>query len=350
MLPTAPSSPPAVSGPARRERLAAVSPRLSVIVPTHNRAGSVGQAVASVLAEDADLEVVVVDDGSHDDTPAVLAELCRAEGRVRAVRNETALGLSGARNRGLAEATADVVGFCDDDDRWEPGVAATLLAYLDAHPRLGVVSCWHTVWHTTTDTTAVYRGPTRVERHHLLWQNLVGLPFGFIRRSALPVEVVYDPAMITGEDWDLWLRLAAHGPLHVVPFVGFRYAQHGGQRLSRQVGKQVAGRRAFLAKHGDAMSSACRRYHETVIAQFEGGRPAMRRALRAGSVTDAAVAATVLATSRATHHLGVRRGDPGLQARVMARLLPTLDRGGRRAPGSAPVSYSEAGGATGRPR
>lgn len=321
---------PAVSGHGRRERLAGVSPRLSVIVPTHNRAAEVGQAVASVLAADADLEVVVVDDGSQDDTPAVLEALCRRHPRVRAVRNEVALGLSGARNRGLAEAAADVVGFCDDDDRWEPGVASVLLAYLDAHPGLGVVSCWHTVWHTSSDTTAVYRGPTRVDSRHLRWQNLVGLPFGFVRRSAFPVEVAYDPAMITGEDWDLWLRLSAYGPLHVAPFVGFRYAQHGGQRLSRQVGKQVAGRRAFVAKHGDAMTPACRLYHETVIAQFEGGRAAMGETLRHGPPAAAVVAAAVLATSRATSRIGMRRGDPGLQARVMGRLLPALERPGRR--------------------
>src|SRR5439155_177200 len=118
----------------RRRGGGGMSPRVSVIVPTYNRAHVLGESLASVLAErDVDLEVVVVDDGSTDGTAALLAGL--GDRRVRPVVRPHA-GIAAARNAGLAAARAPYIAFHDSDDVALPGRLAVPLAFLGAHPEV----------------------------------------------------------------------------------------------------------------------------------------------------------------------------------------------------------------------
>ena len=104
-----------------------MTPRVSVVVPTHRRPGLVRRAVASALAQSVgDLEVVVVVDGRDAETVAALDGL--GDARVRAVVPERALGNGAARNRGVAEARAPYVALLDDDDAWLPGKLDAQLA------------------------------------------------------------------------------------------------------------------------------------------------------------------------------------------------------------------------------
>jgi glycosyltransferase involved in cell wall biosynthesis len=300
--------------------------RLSVVLPTRNRAGELEGAARSVLDQGVPLELVVVDDGSTDDTPDVLDRLADEDSRVRVVSggDRSPLGPCVARNRGLEVASGELVAFCDDDDRWLPGAAATVLDFLGAHPEVVMASAWHVVAHVELGTSVVFRGPTDYGARHLLWQNFVAVPFGLVRRSVLPFEVGFDPALPTGEDWDLWLRCARHGAVRTVPRPLYRYTQHRTSRVTRTAHTQVEGRRRFLAKHGAAMTPACRCYHEAIVAGLDAGRGAVlsavgheaRRAPGAG-----AEALALLAASALTSRIGLKRHDPGLQARTMRRLV-----------------------------
>jgi glycosyltransferase involved in cell wall biosynthesis len=103
---------------------------LSVVVPAHDAAGYLAEALDSVLRElPAGGEVIVVDDGSHDETPAILA---RYADRVRSIRHEVAAGPGNARNAGVALARGDVLAFHDADDIALPGRFSRLLERLDA--------------------------------------------------------------------------------------------------------------------------------------------------------------------------------------------------------------------------
>src|SRR3954471_3920817 len=107
------------------------TPRVSVVVPTHNRADVVGRAVASVLAQtERDLEVIVVDDASTDGTAQRLAELAKGDDRIRIIANAVALGGGGARNAGIAASRGQWVAFLDDDDEWLPAKLAIQLETL----------------------------------------------------------------------------------------------------------------------------------------------------------------------------------------------------------------------------
>lgn len=297
---------------------------LSVVLPTHDRPRELELAARSLLTQTfTDLELVIVDDASADETTRVLDGLADTDKRVRVVRNSSPQGPCEARNRGLEVARGELVGFCDDDDTWLPGAAGALVEYLDSHRSTSAVSSWHEVHHVALGTTAVYRGPLDYGTALLLWQNFVALPFGIIRRSVLSFEVRFDPALPTGEDWDLWLRCSRDGPVHTMPRVCYAYTQHGGSRVTRTAGTQVEGRRNFLAKHGEEMPGACRLYHRVVLAGLENGRNAMLRELKEGhaAARDRLFVSMLLGGSKAASRLGQRRGDPGLQARLMAKTV-----------------------------
>ncbi len=115
-------------------------PRVSVVIPTYNRAHLVADAVRSVLDQQGvEVEVAVVDDGSTDNTSDVLAELARSDSRVMALRQENA-GPSAARNTGIAATTAPLVAFLDSDDLMVPADRLAIqAAYLAEHSDAGLV-------------------------------------------------------------------------------------------------------------------------------------------------------------------------------------------------------------------
>jgi glycosyltransferase involved in cell wall biosynthesis len=105
-------------------------PALSVIIPTHNRAGLLPAAVESVRRAGSDLEIIVVDDASSDDTPRV----CERLSGIRYLRFEENQGLSQARNAGILASSAELVSFLDDDDLRLPGSLDAQRLELEAAP------------------------------------------------------------------------------------------------------------------------------------------------------------------------------------------------------------------------
>jgi glycosyltransferase involved in cell wall biosynthesis len=106
-------------------------PRISVVVPTYNRALLIGATLDAILAQTrAADEIIVVDDGSQDETSEVLA---RYAPRIRSLRIPNSGDLA-ARNRGMREASGELVAFCDSDDLWRPGFLAAMAALWQAEP------------------------------------------------------------------------------------------------------------------------------------------------------------------------------------------------------------------------
>jgi hypothetical protein len=112
---------------------------VSVVVPTYNRAVPLRQAITSALRQTwTDLEVVVVDDGSTDDTPAVVADMARCDGRVRYLRRPNG-GVAAARNTALSKCRGGLIAFLDSDDAWQPWKLRSQVAVLKALPQVGMV-------------------------------------------------------------------------------------------------------------------------------------------------------------------------------------------------------------------
>ena len=306
---------------------------LSVVLPTHNRPDRLERAARSVLDQQgADVELVIVDDASTDDTPEMTERLA-TDPRVRVVRNAASLGPGGTRNRGIAAARGDLLGFCDDDDAWLPGAASITIDRFDADRQVGVVTSWHQVVHDLTGRSAIFRGPLDYGAEQLLWFNLVALPFGIIRRAMFADDMAVDAGLPSCEDWDLWLRCAQTRPIATVPHVLYAYHQHGGGRVTREGTGDRDGRQGFLDKHAAEMTDGCRLYHQLVVAQLAGGRRAVVDRVVSGYRTPIAttVAASVLSAGAAASAIAQRHRDPGLPARMMCKLVgrrSTVERQG----------------------
>ncbi|MCE9636527.1 MAG: glycosyltransferase family 2 protein [Planctomycetes bacterium] len=245
-----------------------MAPRVSVIVPVHNRPRFVREAVESALAQDCPggHEIVVVDDGSTDDTPAVLASFGN---RIRSIRQANA-GPANARNRGFAEAHGDLFALLDSDDIWLPGKLAAQVAVLDATPdaclvHSDVAEFWEDGSKQRWDRRPAIEGGQVLRA--LLHRNFVHTMTVVLRRSAIEavcaggVSAAFDPAYPPCEDWDLWLRLAERFPFAADAEQRVRTRVHDGGISSDPIvvytqGCRVLGaatRRLTVAKHPDAV-------------------------------------------------------------------------------------------------
>ena len=179
-------------------------PRVSVVVPTHNRSDLLSVTLRSVLRQrDVDLEVIVVDEASTDDTTAMLGRL--ADSRVRTIRHETPRGVSTARNRGAREARGEWVAFIDDDDLWAPDKLARQL-----HAAQETGRDWAYVGSVNiTDGLRIVYGlpPPSPEQVVLALPHYNAIPAGgsnvMVRRAALLQAGPFDIRLRNTEDWEM---------------------------------------------------------------------------------------------------------------------------------------------------
>ena len=203
-------------------------PDVSVVIPTHNRQRLLRQALRSVVAQrGVDLEVVVVDDGSADGTAEVVAGL--PDGRVRLVRHRRPLGVSAARNRGIAEVRGSWVAFLDDDDLWAPNKLASQLAAARRERRAWAVAGAVSV----DDRLRVLTGepPLLPERITAELPRYNSVPAGasnvMVHADLLADTGGFDPGLRHMADWDLWIRLGRSGPPATVSRPLLAYRLHG---------------------------------------------------------------------------------------------------------------------------
>jgi glycosyltransferase involved in cell wall biosynthesis len=188
-------------------------PVVSVIIPAYNTAAYLGATLASVFAQTlTDYEVLVINDGS-DDTPALEAVLAPYGERIRYLRQANG-GASKARNAGLRLARGRYVAFLDSDDLWLPDFLRAQTARLAADPQTAV--SYANAWlfgetpHAGRDYMSLLPSRGAVTLRSLIEQecNVLGV---VARRDALAEVGGFDETLSTAEDFDLWLRLLAHG-------------------------------------------------------------------------------------------------------------------------------------------
>jgi glycosyltransferase involved in cell wall biosynthesis len=209
-------------------------PFVSFIIPTYNRAAHITNAIQSVLAQtDPDLEIIVVDDGSTDDTADVVRRI--SDDRVHYVLQENR-ERGAARNHGVREARGSYVYFLDSDDVVSPDHVAHARALLDAHSRPEVL---HSRFQRARLKGGVLSNIQRPEcpddpadvLRRLLHRNLVGC-YLFVRRDiALLHPYVEDRRFNVAEDWYLALVLACRYPIHVTQLTTRSVLSHEGQTM-----------------------------------------------------------------------------------------------------------------------
>lgn len=278
---------------------------VAVIVPTWNRAGTIEASVASLLAEQGvTVEVVVVDDGSSDDTVARLARL--GDPRLRVLAREHA-GIAASRNAGIAASASRYVAFHDSDDIALPGRLARPVAHLDAHPELAfVVQNGRMLppaarpgdpvepWIRPSVAARLAARPLGVAE--VFRWNLGQLQGMCFRREAVLAAGPLDSSLRILDDLDLVLRVAARHAGAFLDVPAFEYRRGGGVARDRDCVHEeaIAVADKLVAEHPEALAAIgaatfrrrqARRYARVARIRREtgdlaGARAALARAVR----------------------------------------------------------------------
>jgi glycosyltransferase involved in cell wall biosynthesis len=225
-------------------------PETSIVLPTYDRAGLLPRSIASVLAQsDEDFELIVVDDGSTDDTAAVVAGF--RDPRIHYVALPLNRGLPAARNAGLAVARGRYVAFQDSDDEWRADKLARQRRLLETRADVGVV--YADMHRVCADGRVLrHRSPTIVSGRLIdpatgWWQSyMLAMQPTLMRRECL-TDVRFDERLVRFEDLDLHLRVARRWAYLHEPEPLVRYHESGG--LTVDWPAELRGRRQLLRKY-----------------------------------------------------------------------------------------------------
>lgn len=194
-------------------------PSVSVILPTHNRAGLLRRAIDSVFDQSfRDLELIVVDDCSSDSTPQELMKI--EDPRLRVIRLQTNSGPAAARNAGIRAAVGKFIAFQDSDTKWLPAKLAKQMDLLqsDIHGQQRPAACSSRFILAVRGKQIVRPSDpaSQLSGHiycRLLYGNTMDTPATVIRRDVLDSIGLFDEHLVNLEDWDLGLRIAADHPM-----------------------------------------------------------------------------------------------------------------------------------------
>lgn len=191
------------------------NPLISVIIPTYNRARMLKQAIDSVLAQDfADFELIVVDDGSTDDTQDIL----NAYQEDIIVISQENKGVSAARNKGIASASGRFVAFLDSDDLWLPKKLAVQADFFYSNPD-ALICQTEEIWIRNgirVNPKKRHRKPSGMIFEPSLLLCLVSPSAVMIRRSLFEDIGLFDENLPACEDYDLWLRISCRYPIYLI--------------------------------------------------------------------------------------------------------------------------------------
>ncbi|MDP6673510.1 MAG: glycosyltransferase, partial [Gammaproteobacteria bacterium] len=200
------------------------NPLISIVVPAHNAATTIKETIDSVLRQTlTDFELLIIDDGSTDDTVKIVANITDSRVHCFSFANE---GPSAARNRGIERTTGEFVAFLDADDLWLPGKLAAQVDALRRNPDAALAFSWSdSIDEAGTFLKKGNHVPPEdsVYEQLIVWNFLDNGSTPMIRRKTLSGAGAFDEGLRYGEDWDMWLRLAYRYPIICIPEVHVLY-------------------------------------------------------------------------------------------------------------------------------
>jgi glycosyltransferase involved in cell wall biosynthesis len=190
-------------------------PLVSVIIPTFNRAWSIKRAIDSVFAQNyPKFELIVVDDGSMDETPGILSSY----GHAIRIISQTNSGVSAARNRGIAEASGKHIAFLDSDDFWLPKKLSAQVDFFSSHPD-ALICQTEEIWIKNgrrMNPKKKHQKPSGMIFSASLQLCLISPSAVMVRKNIFDEVGLFDEALPACEDYDLWLRITCRHPVHLI--------------------------------------------------------------------------------------------------------------------------------------
>ena len=203
---------------------------ISVVIPTYNRSAFLKEVIESVLKQTyQSFELIVVDDGSTDDTAGVLS---RYADKISSLSMNHG-GPSAARNHGIQAARGDYIAFLDSDDLWLPGKLAAQMSFFHANPEARICQT-EEIWMRN----GIRVNPRQKHKKHSGWIFDKCLPLCVVSPSAVMIHRsvfkqvgLFDETFPACEDYDLWLRIAPLYPIYLIdkPFI-IKRGGHGDQQ------------------------------------------------------------------------------------------------------------------------
>ncbi len=192
------------------------SPLVSVIIPTYNRAWIVAEAIDSVLEQDYDnFELIVIDDGSTDTTPRLLAAY---ESRITVI-TQVNKGVSAARNAGIRNAGGEFIALLDSDDLWEQNKLSSQVHFFKKNP-VAMICQTEEIWIRNgkrVNPKNKHKKPSGMIFEQSLLLCLVSPSAVMIRKTLFDTKGYFDESLPACEDYDLWLRVSVDYPIYLTP-------------------------------------------------------------------------------------------------------------------------------------
>lgn len=184
--------------------------KISVIIPTYNRSQKLKESITSVLRQSyTDFEILIVDDGSEDDTEEVVEAI--QDKRIRYIKLPVNQGVSAARNEGVRQAMNPLIAFHDSDDIWRPDKLAKQMAYWQQHPEYSMIYCAYLMHNGKEEWKVPGEAAEGLEGKifpRLLLRNSVGAPTMLLKRKCFLEAGGFDISLKSLEDWDFTLRFS----------------------------------------------------------------------------------------------------------------------------------------------
>lgn len=227
-------------------------PKVSVVIPTYNYAHFLREAIESVLAQTfRDFEVIVVDDGSTDNTPEVVAQF---GDRVQYIRQANQ-GPNAARNTGVLAARGEFIALLDADDLWLPDKLSRQVALADTRPEAGLIYSGMLLFDSESGAVIGYHPLARCREgwvlRDLYMYHFVPSPTPLIRREVFEQVGIFDETAIGPDDWDLLMRIAAHYQFAFVPDFLAMYRVHASVAGSKSIETYAAEMLDFFERMAD---------------------------------------------------------------------------------------------------
>jgi glycosyltransferase involved in cell wall biosynthesis len=220
-------------------------PKVSINILTKDRAEFLHKALASVLSQTfKDFEIVVVDDGSADNTEDVLNNL-KAESlkNLRVIIHQTSVGITASRQEALEKSAGEYVAVLDDDDEWiSPDKLKKQVEFLGTHPDCVIVGGGIRI-SNTQNPISKFRAETdrQIKRTMLLRNNFFTSTVMFKKDAAISAGGFIKDGVDLGEDYDLWLRMGKLGQMYNFPeeFTAYRQPHYNKEKFRQFITKQL---------------------------------------------------------------------------------------------------------------
>ena len=236
------------------------APLISIIMPCYNAAATLTRSCESIIAQTyANWELIIIDDGSQDDSVAVANSLSQRDSRI-ACLTQPNQGAGPARNHGLRHATGEWIAFLDSDDTWEPNCLQALSDALVTTTEADLAYCgWQNLYPDSKGEAFVPPDYENEKKQDALLGGCRWPIHGALTRKAALDEVGgFDEQWTSCMDYDLWLRLASFRKIVLVPQVLAYYHHHDGEQITHNKARIALNhwriQKAFLARHPEIVT------------------------------------------------------------------------------------------------